>query len=152
VEYVGDGHEQIAHRPKVHCESSKFKMVFITFSYPLFVSLLSPSFILLSTKYHRALAFARIENHFFVNEGFMEDGKLITDAHKIKHLPIIIIQGRYDVVCPAKTSWDLYHALGGKANPNIKYTIIDAAGHSGHEKDIEEALVDAANDFKKIKF
>lgn len=100
---------------------------------------------------HRALAFARIESHYFVNGGFMKDGQLIEDAHKIKHLPIVIIQGRYDVVCPAKTSWDLYKALGGKDNNNVEYKVIGDAGHSAHEVTIESALVDAADKFKSIK-
>lgn len=81
----------------------------------------------------------------------MEDGQLIKDAPKIKHLPIVIIQGRYDVVCPAKTSWDLYKALGGEQNKNVEYKIIGDSGHSAHENTIEEALVDAANKFKALK-
>ena len=97
------------------------------------------------------MAFARIESHYFVNGGFMPEGKLINDAHNIKHLPIIIIQGRYDVVCPAKTSWDLYQALGGEGNANVEYQIINDAGHSAHEKSIELALVDAADKFKSLK-
>ncbi|KUJ12933.1 proline iminopeptidase [Mollisia scopiformis] len=98
-----------------------------------------------------ALAFARIESHFFVNGGWMKDGQLIEDAHKIKHLPIVIVQGRYDVVCPAKTSWDLYKALGGAGNSGVEYKILNEYGHSAHEPGIEEALVDAANKFKSIK-
>lgn len=81
----------------------------------------------------------------------MRDGQLIEDAHRIKHLPIIIVQGRYDVVCPAKTSWDLYQALGGKGNRNVEYIVVDDAGHSAHEKKIEPVLVDAANKFKSLK-
>jgi proline iminopeptidase len=99
----------------------------------------------------RALAFARIESHFFVNGGWMRDGQLIEEAYKIKHLPIIIVQGRYDVVCPAKTSWELYKALGGKENNNVEYIIIDDVGHSAHEVKVEQALVDAADRFKSIK-
>jgi len=98
-----------------------------------------------------ALAFARIESHFFVNGGWMPDGQLIEEADKIKHLPIFIVQGRYDVVCPAKTSWDLYQALGGKENKNVEYKIIGDVGHSAHEKAIEEALVDAANGFRSLR-
>ncbi|KKY34765.1 putative proline iminopeptidase [Diaporthe ampelina] len=99
----------------------------------------------------KALAFARIESHYFVNGGFMQDGQLIGDAHKIMHLPIVIIQGRYDIVCPAKTSWELYKALGGKDNKNVEYKVIGNAGHSAHEVAIESALVDAAEKFKSIK-
>jgi proline iminopeptidase len=98
-----------------------------------------------------ALAFARIECHFFVNAGWMRDGQLIEEAYKIKYLPIFIVQGRYDVVCPAKTSWDLYQALGGKENPNVEYLVIADCGHSAHENKIEEALVDAAEKFKALK-
>lgn len=98
----------------------------------------------------RALAFARIESHFFVNGGWMADGQLLKDAYKIKHLPIVIVQGRYDIVCPAKTSWELYQALGGVENSNVEYKIINDAGHSAHEKTIELALVDAANKFKSL--
>jgi pimeloyl-ACP methyl ester carboxylesterase len=98
----------------------------------------------------RAIAFARIESHFFVNGGWMRDGQLIEEAYKIKHLPIIIIQGRYDVVCPAKTSWSLYQALGGENSVNVEYKIINDCGHSAHEKGIEEALVDAADKFKNL--
>jgi len=98
-----------------------------------------------------ALAFARIESHFFVNGGWMRDGQLIEEAHKIKHLPIIIIQGRYDVVCPAKTSWDLYQSLGGKDTKNVEYIILPDVGHSAHEKKVELALVDAADKFKFLK-
>lgn len=81
----------------------------------------------------------------------MKDGQLIEDAHKIKHLPIVIVQGRYDVVCPAKTSWDLYKALGGKDNSNVEYKVICDAGHSAHEVTIESALMDATEKFKSIK-
>jgi proline iminopeptidase len=81
----------------------------------------------------------------------MRDGQLIEEAHKIKHLPIIIVQGRYDVVCPAKTSWDLYQALGGKDNKNVEYIIIEDVGHSAREKKVELALVDAADKFKSLK-
>ena len=80
----------------------------------------------------------------------MRDGQLIEEAYKINHLPIIILQGRYDVVCPAKTSWDLYQALGGEKNEKVEYTIFNC-GHSAHEKELEEALVDAAEKFKSIK-
>lgn len=81
----------------------------------------------------------------------MKDGQLLEDAHKISHLPIVIVQGRYDVVCPAKTSWELYQALGGEKNKNVEYKIMGEFGHSAHETGIEEALVDAADKFKSLK-
>ncbi|RKF82358.1 putative proline iminopeptidase [Golovinomyces cichoracearum] len=97
-----------------------------------------------------ALAFARIECHFFINNGWMKEGQLIENAHKIKHLPITIIQGRYDVVCPAKTSWDLYQALGGQENKLLEYKIIDNCGRSAHEPEIKAALVEATEKFKSL--
>jgi proline iminopeptidase len=100
---------------------------------------------------YRTLAFARIECHFFVHGGWMRDGQLIEEAHKIAHLPIVIIQGRYDVVCPVKTSWDLYQALGGEGNKGVEYRIVDDAGHLETEKGIQERIVDAAEKFKSIK-
>lgn len=92
-----------------------------------------------------ALAFARIECHFFVNAGWMADGQLIRDAGRLRHLPIEIVQGRYDVVCPAKTSFDLYNALGGKENANLRYTICANSGHSAGELEIQKELVAAAD-------
>jgi proline iminopeptidase len=81
----------------------------------------------------------------------MADGQLITDAPRIAHLPIVIVQGRYDVVCPASTSWALYKALGGAENPNVEYRIVGDCGHSAHEPGIESALVDAMEKFKALK-
>ncbi|SZF03373.1 unnamed protein product [Blumeria hordei] len=97
------------------------------------------------------LAFARIECHFFVNAGWLKEGQLLQEASKITHLPITIVQGRYDMVCPAKTSWDFYQALGGDSNTNVEYKIIGDCGHSAHEVGIEEALVDAVEKFKSLK-
>jgi proline iminopeptidase len=97
-----------------------------------------------------ALAFARIESHYFINGGWFAENQLINDAPKLKHLPITIIQGRYDMVCPAKTSWDLYQALGGAGNANVEYKILPDCGHSAHEKGLEEALVDACEKFKGV--
>lgn len=97
-----------------------------------------------------ALANARIESHFFVNAGWMRDGQLIEEAYKIKHLPIVIVQGRYDIICPAKTSWELYQALGGRENSNVEYLVIPDCGHSAHEDKMEQALVDAAEKFKVL--
>jgi proline iminopeptidase len=75
----------------------------------------------------------------------MRDGQSINEAHKIKHLPIVIIQGRYDMICPVTASWDLYQALGEKGKPNVEHKVIDGCGHSANEKRIEDALVNAAD-------
>lgn len=98
-----------------------------------------------------ALAFARIEAHYFVNGGWMRDGQLLEEAHKLRHLDITIVQGRYDVVCPAITAWDLYQALGGEANKKVDYILCENSGHSAHEVEIEEALVKAADKYRSLQ-
>lgn len=85
-----------------------------------------------------SLAFARIENHFFSNKGFFpRDGYLLEKQNldKIKHIPTYIVQGRYDVVCPAVSAHDLKQAL---PDAEIVYTI---TGHSAFEHEIIENLV-----------
>ncbi|KAM6490509.1 prolyl aminopeptidase serine peptidase, partial [Amanita muscaria] len=94
-----------------------------------------------------ALAFARIENHYFVNEGFMRDGQLLEQQaiDKIRHIPTVIIQGRYDVVCPATTAYALK-----KAFPESTYHIVHDAGHSEREPGISKLLVEATNRFADL--
>lgn len=87
-------------------------------------------------------AFARIECHYFVNGGWMDDGQLLRkdNIDKIRHIPATIVQGRYDVVCPAMTAWELH-----KQWPEAKFILVDAAGHSAVEPGIEKALVEATD-------
>jgi len=89
-----------------------------------------------------ALAFARIENHYFVNEGFMRDGQLLEkqSIDKIRHIPTTVVQGRYDVVCPATTAWALK-----KAFPELTLHIVPDAGHSSREAGIARLLVEATD-------
>ncbi|URX62730.1 prolyl aminopeptidase [Luteibacter anthropi] len=90
-----------------------------------------------------ALAFARIECHYFVNAGFFEvDGQLLRDVHKIRHIPTVIVQGRYDVVCPMRSAWDLHRAF-----PEAELTVVQDAGHSAFEPGIASELVKATNRF-----
>ncbi|MBL8708031.1 MAG: prolyl aminopeptidase [Rhodospirillaceae bacterium] len=89
-----------------------------------------------------ALAFARIENHYFIHGGWMADGQLIRDAHKLKSIPGIIIQGRYDVCTPAVTAWELH-----KAWPEAKFVIVDDAGHAFDEPGIMHQLIEATDRF-----
>lgn len=89
-----------------------------------------------------AIAFARIENHFFVNGGFMEDGQLIRDAHKLKGIPGVIVQGRYDACTPMRTAWDLH-----KAWPEADFHVINDAGHAFSEPGILDALIRATDKF-----
>lgn len=88
-----------------------------------------------------AIAFARIECHYFVNHGFFDrDDQLIANAHKIRHIPGVIVQGRYDVVTPMKTAWDLH-----KAWPEADLVLVGDAGHAASEPGIIDALVRATD-------
>jgi proline iminopeptidase len=94
-----------------------------------------------------ANAFARIENHYFINDGFMRDGQLLEsqEIDKIRHIPTIVVQGRYDVVCPATTA----HALK-KVWPEITLHIVPNAGHSSHEPGTSKLLVEATDQFADL--
>jgi proline iminopeptidase len=90
-----------------------------------------------------ALAFARIECHYFVNGGFFEvEDQLLRDAHRIANIPGVIVHGRYDVVCPIRNAWDLH-----KAWLKAKLEISPASGHSAFEAENVDALVRATDGF-----
>lgn len=90
---------------------------------------------------HFAEAFARIECHYFFHRGFFEhDGQLLTDANKLADIPITIVQGRYDMVCPMTSAWDLHKAL-----PHAEFIVVPDAGHSATEPGISRALVHACD-------
>jgi proline iminopeptidase len=83
-------------------------------------------------------AFARIECHYFTNKGFFtEDNYLLNNVHKISHIRTVIVQGRYDVVCPAESAWDLHRAL-----PHSELHIISDAGHSLGETGITKKIIE----------
>jgi len=85
-----------------------------------------------------AEAFARIECHYFINKGFFEtDSWLLDNAHKIKHIPTYIVQGRYDVVCPMTSAWELHKKL-----PEAQFDVIQDAGHSMLEIGIQKKLIE----------
>jgi proline iminopeptidase len=93
-----------------------------------------------------ALAFARIECHYFVNGGFFDsEGQLIRNADRIRHIPSAIVQGRYDIVTPLKTAWELHQAW-----PEAELRIVQDAGHAASEPGIIDALVRATNKFADI--
>jgi proline iminopeptidase len=94
-----------------------------------------------------ALAFARIENHYFVHNGWMEEGQLIRDAHKLRDIPAVIVQGRYDVCCPAQTAWDLH-----KAWPEAEFILVEGAGHALSQPGILHHLIMAADRFAGSEF
>ena len=90
-----------------------------------------------------ALAFARIENHYFVNGGFFEvEDQLLRDVGRIRDIPGVIVHGRYDVVCPIANAWDLH-----KAWPKAELVISSTSGHSAFEAENADALVTATDRF-----
>ncbi|HSO38102.1 MAG TPA: prolyl aminopeptidase [Labilithrix sp.] len=93
-----------------------------------------------------ALAFARIESHYFVNDGWLTGGReLLAPANieKIRKIPGVIVQGRYDVVCPAKSAWDLHTVW-----PEADLKIVPDAGHAASEPGIVHELVSATDRFR----
>jgi proline iminopeptidase len=91
-----------------------------------------------------ALAFARIECHYFMNNAFFPtDNYLIENVGKIRNIPAVIVQGRYDVVCPMRSAWDLHRAW-----PEADFRVVPDAGHSVTEPGIIHELVSATDRFK----
>lgn len=92
-----------------------------------------------------ANAFARIEAHYFVNGGYLHpDDQLLRDAGRIRHIPGVIVQGRYDIVCPARSAWDLHRAW-----PEAQLHMVPDAGHSAFEPGIARELVAATDRFAR---
>jgi proline iminopeptidase len=89
-----------------------------------------------------ALALARLENHYFRHGGWFTDGQLIADAGRLAGIPGVIVQGRYDLVTPAVTAWDL-----AKVWPDADLRIIPAAGHTGAEPGNLSVLIAATDRF-----
>ncbi len=88
-----------------------------------------------------SLAFSRIECHYFVNGGFLRnEQQLIEDIDRVRHIPTVIVQGRYDVVCPVETAWELHRAF-----PEADLRIVPDAGHSAFEPSIVHELVMATD-------
>jgi proline iminopeptidase len=92
---------------------------------------------------HVALGLARIEAHYFVHNIFLPENGLLEDITRLAHLPAVIVQGRYDAVCPIITADDLHRAW-----PEAQYRIVPNAGHSAFEPGIRGELIEAAERFK----
>lgn len=93
-----------------------------------------------------AIAFARIECHYFTNGGFFEHpDQLLKHAERLRQIPGVIVQGRYDVVCPMKTAWELHRAW-----PEADLRVIADAGHSTTEVGIVDALIEASDRFAQL--
>lgn len=93
---------------------------------------------------HNALSIARIECHYFMHDSFLETEQILRNAGQLEGIPGIIVQGRYDVVCPMQSAWDLHQVW-----PDAELQIIPDAGHSAMETGIIDALVRATDDFVK---
>lgn len=89
------------------------------------------------------LAFSRLENYYMANRCFLQEGQLLRDAEKIAHIPAVLINGRYDMICPPITAYRLHQKL-----PNSKLMIAENAGHWMGEPAIEGALLQAAREFE----
>ena len=87
---------------------------------------------------------ARIECHYFVNRGFLRsEPQLLDDVERIRHIPATIVQGRYDVVCPATTAWDLHRVW-----PEADFRLVPDAGHSAFEAGNIHELVSATDRYR----
>jgi proline iminopeptidase len=89
-----------------------------------------------------ALAFARIENHYFIHDGWLEEGQLLRDAGRLKNIPGVIVHGRYDMPCPARYAWALH-----KAWPEAEFFLVEGAGHAYSEPGILDRLIYATDKF-----
>ena len=93
---------------------------------------------------HEALSLARIECHYFMNNSFFpSENYLIDNVEKIRHIPTVIVQGRYDIVCPMASAWELHRAF-----PEAEFILVPDSGHSVSEKGTTSALVDAMDRFR----
>ncbi|HKX92454.1 MAG TPA: prolyl aminopeptidase [Sphingomicrobium sp.] len=94
------------------------------------------------TEPDKAIAIARIENHYMINHGWLEEGQLLRDAHKLKGIPGVIVQGRYDCCTPPKAAWELKQAW-----PEVELNIVPDAGHMYNEPGILDGLIRATDRF-----
>ena len=90
-----------------------------------------------------ALGLARMEAHYFINNIFLPENSLLKNVGKIRKIPAVIVQGRYDLVCPIETADEL-----ARAWPEAEYIIVPDAGHSAMEPGIRSALIEAMDRFK----
>ncbi|HVO04147.1 MAG TPA: prolyl aminopeptidase [Candidatus Cybelea sp.] len=92
-----------------------------------------------------ALGLSRMEAHYFQNNIFLPESYLLANIHKIRHLPTVMVQGRYDLVCPIRTADELHLAW-----PEASYFVVPDAGHSAMEPGIRSALVTAMDRFRDL--
>ena len=99
-----------------------------------------PSYVEKAEDLDFAVAFARIECHYFINAIFVEEAYILKNSKIIEKIPTTIVQGRYDVVCPAKSAWELHKVL-----PNSTLILVPDSGHSMGEVSIARHLVEATD-------
>lgn len=102
----------------------------------------SPHFIEEFTEDRFAIAIARIENHYMINKGWLEEGQLLANAGKLKGIPGVIVQGRYDCCTPPVTAWDLK-----KAWPEVELHFVPDGGHLFNEPGVLDGLIRATDGF-----
>ena len=91
-----------------------------------------------------AMSLARIESHYFVNHAFLRPNQLLEDAHKLNGIPGVLVQGRYDLICPMDSAWQLHRAWQGS-----ELMVIPDAGHSATEPGIRKALIETTDRFAR---
>jgi proline iminopeptidase len=91
-----------------------------------------------------ALSLARIESHYFVNHAFLRPNQLLEDASKLSGIPGVLVQGRYDLICPMESAWELHQAWEGS-----ELIVIPDAGHSATENGIRKALIETTDRFAR---
>ena len=108
---------------------------------------LNPDYVAKFREDEYAAAFARIECHYFINKGFFKtDSQLLENVGRIRRIPSVIVQGRYDIICPMKSAWDLHCAW-----PEADLRIVPDAGHSAFEPGNIHELVSATDRFAGVR-
>lgn len=107
--------------------------------------LMNPELVAKSASEEFSLAFARIECHYFFNKGFLDtETQLLDQVDRIRHIPTVIVQGRYDVVCPPESAWALHRVF-----PEAELRMVPDAGHSALEPGILHELIEATDRFRE---
>ncbi|WP_366654256.1 prolyl aminopeptidase [Fodinicurvata sp. EGI_FJ10296] len=106
----------------------------------------SPDTMALAGSDDHAVGLARLEAHYFRNNMFEPENRLLDRLDRIRHIPTAIVQGRYDIVCPIETADRLHREW-----PQARYVVVNDAGHSAMEPGIRSALVEATSRFRSLK-
>jgi proline iminopeptidase len=93
---------------------------------------------------HTALSLARIEAHYFTHQAFLHPNQLLNNAQQLSDIPGVIVQGRYDIICPMMSAWELHRVWS-----DSELKVIPDAGHSAAEPGIRNALIEATDHFAK---